>query len=250
MNNKLKTLDFNGTGIQFSADGWINATATVRDLGKEGLDNFLRSTAYAEYAAVVAKSNSVDITELKVARRGRYDSGTFLHPELAVLFGRWISPELAYWLDKQVPALIQKARETPARIEQARTKKLQRLGRPAEAIAQRNEGVSTRLSFTTQLQRHGVGGTGFRDCTRAIYFPLFGGSTDVIKEKYKLPRKANVRDYMSATQLAAVSFAECLAAERIEKEGTYGSLQCEQTCNQVGQVVARMVVDARRGLSS
>lgn len=248
---KLKTLDFQGTGIQFSADGWLNATATVQALNKDGLENFLRSKTYTDYAEVVAQASSVDITDLKKTVTGKgKNQGTYLHPDMAVIFARWISPAFAYWCDKQVSQLIQKAQAAPALAEQARTKKLQKLGRPAEAIAQRNEGVSARNTFTYQLQRHGVNALGFRDCTRAIYFPLFGGSTDVIKRKYALPKKANVRDYMSATQLAALNFAECMAAERIEKEGVYGTLQCEQTCNQVAQAVARMVIDTRRGLSS
>ena len=248
MKNRLKTLDYQGTGIVFTADGWLNATASAHALNKPDLDNFLRSKTYLEYAEVVAEANSVKSTELKITRQGN-GGGTFLHPEMAVVFARWISPAFAYWCDKQVAQLIRQQQEAPGRIEQARTKRLQRLGRPADAIAQRNEGVSTRQNFTYQLQRHGVTGTGFRDCTRAIYFPLFGGSTDVIKRNYALPKRANVRDYMSATQLAALNFAECMAAERIQKEGTYGALQCEQTCNQVGQAVARMVVDTRRGIS-
>ncbi len=251
MKNLLKTLDFNGTAIQFSADGWLNATATAQAFGKANLDNFLRSSTYVEYAEVVATASSVDSTELKKTVTGKgKEQGTFLHPELVVLFARWISPAFAYWCDKQVAQLIQKAQAAPALAEQARTKRLQRLGVPVAVIAMRNEGVTTRLVFTNRLQRHGVAATGFRDCTRAIYFPMFGGSTDVIKEKFSLPKKANVRDYMTLTQLAAISFAEALAGERIEKEGIYGNLACEQTCNQVGQAVARMVTDTRRGLSS
>lgn len=250
MKSAIKTLDFNGIGIQFSADGWLNATASAEALGKERLDNFLGSAAYLEYATVVAKSNSLEIGELKKARRGRYGSGTFLHPELAVCFARWISPEFAYWCDKQVPALLDKARQAPALNAQARTKKMQKLGQSSATIAQRHEGVSVRLIFTNRLQAHGVKGSGFGDCTRAIYMPLFGGGTDKIKEKYDLPKKANVRDYMGLTQLAALSLTEALAAERIEKEGAYGNIACEHICNQVGQVVAKTVVDSRRQISA
>jgi hypothetical protein len=246
MKNSLKTLDFNGAGIQFSADGWINATATVQVLEKDGLENFLRSANYLEYAAVVAKSNSVELTELKTTRRGRHGSGTFLHPELAVVFGRWISPEFAYWCDKQVPALIQKAQQAPLLNKEARTKKMLKLGATPEAIAQRNDGVVMRQAFTSELQRAGVKGSGYGDCTRAIYQPMFGGGTDTIRKNYGLPENANVRDHMSATQLAAVGLAEALAAERIRQQGTYGNLQCEQACNIIGQEVARIVVGTRQ----
>lgn len=249
MKNVIKTLDFNGTGIQFSADGWINATATVQALEKEGLDNFLRSKSYSEYAEVVAAANSVEFTELKRTKEGQ-KGGTFLHPDMAVVFARWISPAFAYWCDKQVAQLIQKAQAAPALAEQARTKRLMKLGVSAPVIAMRNEGVTVRLVFTNRLKTHGVLAAGYRACTSAIYFPMFGGSTDVIKQKYALPKKANVRDYMTLTQLSAISFAEALAAERIEKEGTYGNFACEQTCNQVGQAVAKMVLDTRRGLSA
>ena len=249
MKNAIKTLDFNGIGIQFSADGWINATATVRDLEKGRLDNFLISTGYLEYAAEVARFNSLNSSELKLSKTGRYNSGTYLHPELVMVFARWISAPFAYWCDRSQAALIQKTRNAPALAEQARTKRLIKLGRPAEAIAQRNEGVGSRRVFTDELQRRGVGREGFGDCTRAIYTPLFGGSTDVIKKNYGLPEAANVRDHMSAVQLAAVGLTELLSAERIEKQRDYGNNACVETCNRVAKEVAGLLTANRRALS-
>ena len=252
MKNAIKTLDFQGTGIQFSADGWINATASAKELGKDRLDNFLASTAFIEYAQVVAAANSLNFSDLQITKRGGKSTigvGTFLHPELAVAFARWVSPAFAYWCDKQVAALIQKALAAPRIAEQARTRKLQRLGRPAEAIAQRNEGVGSRRVFTDELQRRGVGREGFGDCTRAIYTPLFGGSTDVIKKNYGLPEAANVRDHMSAVQLAAVGLTELLSAERIERQRDYGTNACVETCNRVAKEVAGLLTANRRALS-
>lgn len=252
MKNVIKTFDFNGTGIQFSADGWINATATAKDLGKDRLDNFLISSAFTEYAQVVAEANSLDFSDLQNAKRGGKNTigaGTFLHPELAVVFARWISPAFAYWCDKQVGALIRKAQAAPALAQEARTRKMIRLGRPANAIVARNEGVCSRRVFTDQLQRSGVGVKGFSDCTRAVYAPLFGGSTGVIKKNYGLPEAANVRDYMSAVQLASVSLTELLSAERIEKQRDYGINACVETCNKVAKGVAQLLVLNKRGLS-
>ena len=250
MKNAIKTLDFQGTGIQFSADGWINATATAQALDKDRLDNFLISAAYLDYAAVVAQACSLELRELKktVVGKGK-PQGTYLHPDLAVLFARWISPAFAYWCDKQVAALIQKAQQAPELARTARTRKLERLGRPADAIAQRNEGVGSRRVFTDELARRGVGREGFADCTRAVYTPLFGGSTDVIKKNYGLPETANVRDYMSAVQLAAVGLTELLSAERIEKQRDYGNNACVETCNRVAKEVAGLLTANKRALS-
>ena len=248
MKNRLKTLDYNGTGIVFTADGWLNATASAAALAKPDLDNFLRSKTYAEYADVVAAANSVNSTDLKVTKKGN-GGGTFLHPELAVVFARWISPAFAYWCDKQVAQLIRHAQEAPARNEQLRTARLRRLGRPDEVIAARNQGVSVRNHFTNTLKNHGVNGAGYQDCSRAHYFPLFGGSTDVIRQKLALRSNASVRDHMTLAQLSAISLSEALTVEHIEKEKVYGNNACVEVCNKVGREVAKLVVDTRRGLS-
>lgn len=249
MKNRLKTLDYNGTGIVFTADGWINATATAQAFGKAGLENFTRSAAYLEYAAVVAEAHSVDSTELKITRKGGASpeaGGTFLHPELAVVFARWISPAFAYWCDKQVATLIRLAQEAPARNAQLRTRRMAKLGAAPEAIAARNEGVGSRRVFTDQLMRRGVRQDGFGDCTRAVYTPLFGGSTDTIRKNYGLAEGANVRDHMSAVQLAAVSLTELLSAERIEKQRDYGVNACVETCNKVAKEVDGLITGNRR----
>lgn len=248
MKNRLKTLDYNGTGIVFSADGWLNATASAAALGKDRLDNFLASAAFTEYAAVVAKENSLNFSDLKTTRRGN-GGGTFLHPELAVVFARWISPAFAYWCDKQVATLIRHAQEAPARNERLRTRRMERLGATPEAIAKRNEGVGIRAGFTNRLQKAGCNADGFRGCTRAIYQPMFGGGTEDIKKKYNLPANAQVRDHMSPVQLLAVGLAEALSTERIERQGDYGNLACEQTCNLVGKEVAKIIVSSRGVLS-
>jgi hypothetical protein len=245
MKNRLKTLDYNGTGIVFTADGWLNATASASALNKPDLDNFLRSKPYQEYADVVAAANSVNSTELKRTKQGN-GGGTFLHPEMAVIFARWISPAFAYWCDKQVATLIRLAQEAPARNAQLRTRRMQKLGAAPEAIAARNEGVGSRRVFTDQLMRRGVRQDGFADCTRALYAPLFGGSTDTIKKNYGLPDGANVRDHMNAVQLAAVSLTELLSAERIEKQRDYGTNACVETCNKVAKEVAGLITSNRR----
>ena len=87
---------------------------------------------------------------------------------------------------------------------------------------------------------HVVRGSGFQDCGRAHYFPLFGGSTDVIRRKLGVDEKASVRDHMNLAQLAAVSLSEALSVEHIEKERVYGNNACVEVCNKVGREVAKL----------
>lgn len=71
---------------------------------------------------------------------------------------------------------------------------------------------------------------------------ICGGLPGLQKAKTKiarrLPKGANLRDNMSAVELATVDFAEFLATTKIEQENARGNGQCERTCRDAGQIVA------------
>ena len=97
-----------------------------------------------------------------------------------------------------------------------------RKGKNERWIAQRIQGKISRSAFTSTLASHGVEREGFRNCTNAIYSHLYGGGTNVIREKKNLPKTANIRDHMSIAELMAVGLAEALASEDIEKNDLRG----------------------------
>lgn len=61
-------------------------------------------------------------------------------------------------------------------------------------------------------------GEGYRNCTNAIYEPLYGGTASVVREKKGLIKGQSVRDNMSRVELAAVGLAEALASDEIDKK--------------------------------
>ena len=106
---KLIKADFDGQSMQFNADSWMNATIAAKAFNKD-LSNWLRSQDVIEY---VQELNSVKSTEfdehvhseLIVTKQGR-NGGTWIHPDLVVLFARWCNVRFAVWCDRQIKAIL------------------------------------------------------------------------------------------------------------------------------------------------
>jgi hypothetical protein len=106
--------NFRESKITFTEQGWINATATCEAFGKNGLDNYLRSKRFIEYAQVVSENlKYVNFTDLKFTKKG-HQGGTYLHPKLAVEFARWISPAFGFWCDETIETLLNQQQQAKA----------------------------------------------------------------------------------------------------------------------------------------
>lgn len=104
MSNVIK-IDFDGQAVAFTEDGWINATTAAKRFGKriqDYLDNMDTATYATELACQLNHSNQRDLIR---AYRGR-GGGTWLHPKLAVHFGRWLDTRFAVWCDLQIDELL------------------------------------------------------------------------------------------------------------------------------------------------
>lgn len=101
-NSKIVPLQFEGIKISVrESDGYVNLTQMCKAYDKR-LDNWLRLKS--SKAEMDALSNSLTSEEsLLEVMKGNFsdnrEQGTWGHPLLAVKVARWISPELANWLD-------------------------------------------------------------------------------------------------------------------------------------------------------
>lgn len=136
--------------------------------------------------------------------------------------------------------------KNPDLIADRYMKTYQKKGKDQKWIQERFEGRMARNEFTSVLSRHGVAREGFRNCTNMIYIPLFGGSTNVIRQKKGLPEKVNIRDNMTVLELASVKFAELIAADNIERNGLHGSGQCEIASGNASKAVANAIIEGRK----
>lgn len=115
---------YQGQPVRFNTDGWINATEAAGRFGKKPA-HWLELDSTKEYIKKLSARMAIgnvgksDIT-LVLAKRGRSsDSGTWLHPKLAVKFARWLSIDFEIWCDEQIDALLHGDLNVRQRFDQA-----------------------------------------------------------------------------------------------------------------------------------
>ena len=106
----LITKHFEETPIIFNNDGWINATQTAKAFGKE-VRAFMKSKQFKDHEKALLKYHKSDSTKLHITFKGntQREQGTFLHPDLLIMFARWLSPDFAVWCDMEI---LKKSRMT------------------------------------------------------------------------------------------------------------------------------------------
>jgi hypothetical protein len=111
MNARVIPCDYQGQTVTFNAHGWINATVAAVRFDKVP-NEWLRLGSTAEYieklASRMIESNTGKsrITLVTTRRGNTANSGTWLHPKLAVKFARWLSVDFEIWCDEQIDALV------------------------------------------------------------------------------------------------------------------------------------------------
>ena len=90
--------------VSFTEDAWFNATKAAEKFGRR-VDVWLKTQETKEYiAALCEMSNTTERRYLKT-RRGN-NGGTWLHPDLAIVFARWLDVRFGVWCDQQIKSIL------------------------------------------------------------------------------------------------------------------------------------------------
>jgi len=106
-----------GKQFIFTSDGWINATQTLKVLTTKRLDGFMKSKYFKEYLNAFCKYHQLKYEDVvktvkgnfgksDPTKRGITQQGTYFHPDLVVLFARWINPDFAVWCDDIIKQIL------------------------------------------------------------------------------------------------------------------------------------------------
>lgn len=107
-----QTLSFNGIPVNFSDNGYLNATAIAKSFGKTVKDYLINNKTkeyiqalgefLSERGNLLSEQNQLVI----IKKGGRGLQGTWLHPKLAIDFARWLNPKFAVWCDMQIEKIL------------------------------------------------------------------------------------------------------------------------------------------------
>lgn len=139
-------LSFDGRPVHLTDDGWLNATKSAKQFGKEPTA-WLRQIDTLEYLHCLGEAlgvNSVSLTEFNeikdldasrswvrskvlsltkrtglIKTKTGADGGTWLHPKARVVFARWLSTPFAVWCDTEIDALLNDVPPRMIRLNQA-----------------------------------------------------------------------------------------------------------------------------------
>jgi hypothetical protein len=230
-----------GRNIDVDGNGRLSMTDLWREdgsLDKKSIKRWLELDGTQKFIQVACRILKVDKNDLIKIKRGK-GGGTYGHPQIAAEYAQYLNPELAVYVNE----IFLNPESATAHAVLVWEKK----GRSKGWIQERMQGIANRKEFTNTLKNHGVLGSGYKDCTNAIYKPLWGGKgAETIRVKKGLPAKANTRESMSEIELASVRLAELLAAETIEKKTAIGNRQCKSICESAGSSIAQGIISHRK----
>ena len=160
----------------------------------------------------IKETNAIGI----VSKSGRYDGGTFAHPDIAFEFASWLSPEFKLYLIKEFERL--KSNEMyQQKIEWHANRLLSKLNYVVHTDAVKNYIVPT----LTEEQKRFV----YAEEADVLNVALFGMTAkEWRQENPELAKKGNIRDYTDLLHLVILNNLENTKAEFIK----LGMLQNER----------------------
>lgn len=238
-------------GYQIAKDGHgkISLTDLWRSAGSPDGKEVWRWTETQEAKAFIdasCKILNLAKNEVIAIKRGK-SGGSFGHKQVALEYAQYLSPELAYAVNQMFFERLEEEKNPDLTLDRA-IDGYKKKGKSEKWISERLKGKATRLSFTKTLSEHGVKGTGFKDCTNAIYQPLWGGNASLVRTKKGLPEKSNTREAMNEVELAAVGLAELLSQQNIENNNIFGNTKCMAECLRTSNIVAQAVKHSQKNL--
>ena len=160
----------------------------------------------------IKETNAIGI----VSKSGRYDGGTFAHPDIAFEFASWLSPEFKLYLIKEFERI--KSNEMyQQKIEWHANRLLSKLNYVVHTDAVKNYIVPT----LTEEQKKFV----YAEEADVLNVALFGMTAkEWRQENPELAKKGNIRDYTDLLHLVILNNLENTNAEFIK----LGMLQSER----------------------
>lgn len=107
----LNIFEYNGNSVSFKRNGsitYVNATEMGRIFNKQSSD-FTKTSYCHDFMRALSETKNIRSADLLIViRGGNLKQGTWMHPDLAIEFARWLEPKFAIWCNDRIKELMTK----------------------------------------------------------------------------------------------------------------------------------------------
>ena len=247
----MANIDLSNTPFGFPINKDKNGNINLNDLWKAS--GSVANSRPSKWQETEAAKAFIDATcqilnvaknDIMISKSGK-GGGTYAHKQIALAYAKYLSPELHVFVNNVFFERLEEQKNPELAVDRA-INHWKAKGKDDKWISARLKGKAERQFFTGVLAAHGVNTTGFKDCTNAIYKPLWGGGAEVVRTRKSLPEKANTRESMTSLELMAVQLSEHLAGENIERKNIRGNERCAKECFRSSSIISQAIRDAKR----
>jgi hypothetical protein len=210
-------------------------------------NDWLRQDIASELVNTVSGILNTVSNRIIKTKRGKL-GGSYAHRQIVLAYAKYLDPALHVLVNEVFFQRIEEEKN-PDLIGQRYIKAYKKRGKDNKWISERLKSIDSRNEFTKTLAAHGVTGEGYRNCTNAIYEPLYGGTASVVREKKGLIKGQSVRDNMSR-QMSYLKNIKggifTLTKGEIDKKDIRGNGKCEVASRRASRSVANALIDHKK----
>lgn len=226
----LIRMEFNGVLVTFKGKEEVNLTDLWRAIGSpENKEprQWVRLPQSIEFIEAVCRNLNVEKSHVLKSSSGK-GGGTWANRLIAVSYAGYLSPDLQIWINQ---VFLERLREehNPDLIAERFINTYHRKGFSDRRIKLRFDSIQSNKAHREVLRQHGVDGHGQAICANNINVGVVRVQKKTYLKKHGYDEKENFRDCVTDSELAAITLAEILADEKIEKDKIIGNLPCAKT---------------------
>jgi hypothetical protein len=108
-------LSYKGSVITQDNNGYINATEMCR-INNKKVDDWVKTKKAQNYISYISKDLNIPASQLVISIKGNssdFTQGTWIHPELGICLGRWVSVAFAVWCDRNIKKYLESENYAP-----------------------------------------------------------------------------------------------------------------------------------------
>jgi hypothetical protein len=238
----LIKMEFNGVMVAFHGKDEVNLTDLWRAIGSpENKEprQWVRLPQSIEFIEAVCRKLNVEKSHVLKSSSGK-GGGTWANRLIAVSYAGYLSPDLQIWINEVFLDRLQEE-HNPDLIAERFISTYRRKGFTDRRIKLRFDSIQSNKTFNEVLSRHGVDKQGHAMCANNI-------NVGVLRVQKKTYLKNNghdlteeLRNCIPDAQLTAITLAEILSGDKIEKDVISGNHDCAKISFQIAREISNTV---------